>query len=318
MRSNASDDDLDIAATSGSHTVSSPRHVHVRFAPGHCDDSSGTASTTQSLTSASTLESKLDPPPTTSAPRKGMLQDAIFPAWRDDASGADVESPEELEKKDPLGTQMWRLFSRTKAQIPNQERLENLTWRMMSMKLRQQQDLERTKAYAWPLPPQESFHLCGYTVLTTSTIRSVLREQGPIKQPIPTVVTSAPSGIARLRKSVDKQREKPATTADQMNLDDFIFPSSVASPAGLSPSPAADGNSSSVHATAPTIPIRRHSQMNDDQELHPIRASAPQLPPAIQTNNEFGYVPRHVRKTSIDERRVSGVPRRSRAKPAGV
>lgn len=169
MRSNASDDDLDIAATSDTHTVSSPRHVHVRFAPGHCDDSSGTASTIQSLTSASTLESKLDLSPTASAARKGMLQDAIFPTWRDDASGAEVESPEELEKKDPLGTQMWRLFSRTKAQIPNQERLENLTWRMMSMKLRQQQDLERTKAYARHLPPRKSLHLCGYVVLTVFT-----------------------------------------------------------------------------------------------------------------------------------------------------
>lgn len=145
----------------------------------------------------------------------------------------------------------------------------------------------------------------------------MLREQGPVKQPVPTITTIAPSGIAQLRKSVDKQQEKPTTVAEQMNLDDFIFPSSVASPAGLSPSPAADGSSSSAHATAPAIPIRRHSQMND-QELHPIRASAPSVPPAIQNHNEFGYVQRHVRKTSIDERRVSRVPRRSRTKPAGV
>lgn len=120
--------------------------------------------------------------------------------------------------------------------------------------------------------------------------------------------TTAPSGIAQLRSlSQDKQahQDLEAPKAEPMNLDDFIVPSSVASPAGMphSPSASADDQPSSTNATAPAIPIRKQSQLND-QTLHISRASAPSVPPAVTRDNEFGYVQRHVRKTSIDERRV--------------
>lgn len=114
---------------------------------------------------------------------------------------------------------------------------------------------------------------------------------------------SAPSGIAQLRSSVDHQASPTMQSLDSMNLDDFIVPSSVASPAGLSPSAAHEPDSTSTSATAPGIPIRRPSQTNDQDLL--LRASAPSVPPAVQRGSEFGYVQRHVRKTSIDERRVS-------------
>ena len=117
---------------------------------------------------------------------------------------------------------------------------------------------------------------------------------------------SAPSGIAQLRsQSADKQAQHDldaAKAADSMNLDDFIVPSSVASPAGISHSPVATDDLTS--ATAPAIPIRKQTQL-DDGSLHISRASAPSVPPALGRDNEFGYVQRHVRKTSIDERRVS-------------
>lgn len=106
--------------------------------------SSGSSSTIQSLTSASTLDSKLDLSPTEDAARKGVLRDSFFPTWRDDASSADLESPEDLQRKDPLGIQIWKLYSRTKTQLPNQERMDNLSWRMMSMNLkRQEQERKR-------------------------------------------------------------------------------------------------------------------------------------------------------------------------------
>lgn len=123
------------------HSSSSPRHVH--FPPGHFQTSSGSSSAIQSLTSASTIDSKLDLSPTDNVARKGVLRESFFPDWKDDTGGlAEIESPEEMQRKDPLGTQIWRLFSRTKAQLPNSERMENLTWRMMSMNLRRKQ-LER-------------------------------------------------------------------------------------------------------------------------------------------------------------------------------
>ncbi len=116
--------------------------------------------------------------------------------------------------------------------------------------------------------------------------------------------TSAPSGIAKLRQSADYN----AAQHESMNLDDFILTSSMASPAGDDSSPASseDRLSSSANATAPAIPIKndRHSQHLD---LYISRASAPSREPHVRKANEFGYVQRHVRKTSIDERRVKGV-----------
>ena len=91
-----------------------------------------------------------------------------------------------------------------------------------------------------------------------------------------------------------------------MNLDDFIFPSSVGSPAGLSPDPS-HGAEGPFSAAGPGVPIRKANQLHD-HNLSLAHASAPPVPPQINRENEFGYVPRHVRKTSIDERRVSPSP----------
>ncbi|KAK6508050.1 hypothetical protein TWF506_010160 [Arthrobotrys conoides] len=44
-----------------------------------------------------------------------------------------------MQKQDPLATQIWKLYSRTRSNLPNQERMENLTWRMMSMTLKREQ-----------------------------------------------------------------------------------------------------------------------------------------------------------------------------------
>ncbi|KAK6348741.1 hypothetical protein TWF730_009514 [Orbilia blumenaviensis] len=44
-----------------------------------------------------------------------------------------------MQKQDPLATQIWKLYSRTRSSLPNQERMENLTWRMMSMTLKRDQ-----------------------------------------------------------------------------------------------------------------------------------------------------------------------------------
>ena len=66
----------------------------------------------------------------------------MFPDWKDDAGREALDSPEELQKKDPLGTQIWKLYSRTKTRLPNQERMENLTWRMMAMNIKRREQME--------------------------------------------------------------------------------------------------------------------------------------------------------------------------------
>lgn len=137
----------------GFPTSSSPRHV--RLPPSRFETSSGSSSTIQSLTSATTLDSKLDLSPTDNAARKGMLRESFFADWKDGAGGTDLDSPEEMQKKDPLATQVWKLYSKAKTQLPNAERMENLTWRMMSMNLRRK-ELERLGYVS-----QTRYTLCG-------------------------------------------------------------------------------------------------------------------------------------------------------------
>jgi GATA-binding protein, other eukaryote len=69
-----------------------------------------------------------------------LLGDTVFPDWQDGTARDNaVDSPDEMQRKDPLATQIWKLYSRTKSQLPNQERMENLTWRMMAMSLKRQE-----------------------------------------------------------------------------------------------------------------------------------------------------------------------------------
>ncbi|KAL9074168.1 MAG: hypothetical protein Q9157_004482 [Trypethelium eluteriae] len=246
------------------HSSSSPRHV--RKPAGHYDYSSGSSSAIQSLTSASTLESKLDFSSTTdTATRTGVLDESVFPIWKDDTGGLEPESPEAMQKEDPLATQIWRLYSRTRSQLPNRERMENLTWRMMAMQLKKTRNQEPKGSHPQPRPKP----------------------------------STAPSGIAQLRKSAD---QNAGSQPEPMNLDDFIFPSNIASPAGLSPSPAHESLPNPI-TTASAIPIKKQREIRD-QDLQLSRASAPSMPPTDNRGkNEFGYVQKHVRKTSIDERR---------------
>lgn len=111
---------------------------------------------------------------------------------------------------------------------------------------------------------------------------------------------NAPSGIAQLRSSEQAVR----TNDDHMNLDDFIVPSSIGTPAGVSPSSSSIDDYSTT-ATISAIPIKQQQRLQAD-DLSLARASAPSVPPLEQTrgHQEFSYVQRRVRKTSIDERRV--------------
>lgn len=86
------------------------------------------------------VRDKLDISPENKQTRKELLHEAFFADWNDDASSADLGNPDDMQKKDPLGTQIWKLYSKTKTQLPNQERMENLTWRMMAMNLKRKQN----------------------------------------------------------------------------------------------------------------------------------------------------------------------------------
>lgn len=110
------------------------------------DDSSSTSARAQGSNITSPTHDlatdHLDLPAPETVARNEVLRDTMFPDWKDDTSGDAFDSPEEMQKKDPLGTQIWKLYSRTKTRLPNQERMENLTWRMMAMNLRRREQME--------------------------------------------------------------------------------------------------------------------------------------------------------------------------------
>lgn len=196
---------------------------------------------------------------------KDLLRESFFPTWKDDAAGEELDSPDEMQKKDPLATQVWRLYSKTKKQLPNQERMENLTWRMMAMNLRKRK----------------------------------MQEAARLSRPS---LNSTPSGIAQLRKS-SVQKTAPPENPDAMNLDDFIFPESISTPAGICMSPSPElgkkDNEKSSNAVASAIPIK----MRKESSQFAVPQSVPVPHHNPRTTDEFNYVQRHVRKTSIDERR---------------
>jgi GATA-binding protein len=90
-----------------------------------------------------------------------------------------------------------------------------------------------------------------------------------------------------------------------MNLDDYIFSDNISTPAGLDASPSPDltkkelERSSNAVASAIPIKMRKESSQFAIPQSVPVSRHNPKL------NDEFNYVQRHVRKTSIDERRVS-------------
>jgi GATA-binding protein len=105
----------------------------------HQGSSANTATSQSSIIKQNLGASALDKLDTTTADsvvRKELLRESFFPTWKDDTAGEELDSPDEMQKKDPLATQIWRLYSKAKKQLPNQERMENLTWRMMAMSLR--------------------------------------------------------------------------------------------------------------------------------------------------------------------------------------
>ncbi|KAJ5699130.1 Nitrogen regulatory protein nrfA [Penicillium macrosclerotiorum] len=218
--------------------------------------------------------------PTDSTAQEGMLSDSIFPEWKTGAPrGGD--SPEEMQKQDPLAAQIWRLYTRTKANLPNQERMENLTWRMMAMSLKRK---EREQA---------------------RTAHVKLDTTGP-----------APSGIAQLRLEDQATGMNQSSamnldaTPDPMNIDDFIVP--FDSPVEYVSHPAIDRHFTATPTASIPIKVRKDQPMNDA-----AAASFPHPPQDQRKDSEFGYVPRRVRKTSVDERQFfAGLAVPGRKRPA--
>jgi GATA-binding protein, other eukaryote len=92
---------------------------------------------------------------------------------------------------------------------------------------------------------------------------------------------------------------------DPMNLDDFIMPNSIASPADLTP-PVMESSTRTVHRTsAMPIKTKKAPQHSTPSTVTPGSGSVPHPLTRSSRPLEFDYVEKRVRKTSVDERRVS-------------
>lgn len=122
-----------MSAARGGSSGSIHQHVshdlreHLR----HHDSTVPSLTSSSSFSPASALDAKLELSLRDDTVRSSVLRDSYFPKV-----GDEVETPEEMQKKDPLATQVWKLYSKAKTQLPNAERMENLTWRMMAMNMR--------------------------------------------------------------------------------------------------------------------------------------------------------------------------------------
>ncbi|CAJ2503443.1 Uu.00g108370.m01.CDS01 [Anthostomella pinea] len=220
--------------------------------------------------------------------RFDLLQASAHPSLEGVLSGTN-ESIEQMQQSDPLATQIWKFFSKTKQSLPCQERMENLTWRMMHTNMRKQRKQDDDASMA----------------ARQSGNSSSSSSSNAAASPAANANANAPSGIAQLRKTSDQS----LLQADPMNLDDFIFAENVATPAGLTPSPEmikqeGERSNTHTHTTAAAIPIK--SRKTSAQ--HFVPQSVP-VPPHQRNQDEFGYITRHHRKTSIDERRTRNLKR---------
>ena len=121
------------------------------------------------------IRDTLDISPENKQTRKDLLRQSFFSDWKDDASSADLGDPDEMQRRDPLGTQIWKLYSKTRSQLPNQERLENLSWRMMAMNLKRK---EREQARY--VGDQMSASLCTRHALTSAFAEQSNSQPAPL------------------------------------------------------------------------------------------------------------------------------------------
>jgi hypothetical protein len=88
-----------------------------------------------------------------------------------------------------------------------------------------------------------------------------------------------------------------------MNIDDFIFPENAATPAGVaSPEQPSKGLADKPNGLrAGAIPIKSRKEGNSNMF---VPQSVPVAAHPQRGQNEFNYINRHHRKTSIDDRRT--------------
>jgi GATA-binding protein len=77
-----------------------------------------------------------------------LLQSLILNNQPDGSSESGDVDLEHLAREDSPATQVWEMYAKTKAGLPHQQRMENLTWRMMALALKKKEREEKEKEKA--------------------------------------------------------------------------------------------------------------------------------------------------------------------------
>lgn len=67
-----------------------------------------------------------------------LLGPAQFPVYSHGDDGSDGPSSRSQQQDESIATQLFKILAQYKQQTPNQRRMENMTWRLMSLQMRQQ------------------------------------------------------------------------------------------------------------------------------------------------------------------------------------
>ncbi|KAJ4132913.1 Sodium- and chloride-dependent GABA transporter 1 [Fusarium falciforme] len=230
--------------------------------------------------SASFKEHNADMSRTYSVARGGLTGSALFPFLQNGLTESD-QGIYKMQQDDPLATQVWKFFARTKQQLPSQHRMENLTWRMMALSMRKHQQEQQRRVDE-----------------AEARKRKNMEANNRLARPM---MQNSPSGIAQLRKYSENNMAQP----DAMNLDDFIFSDNADTPINFSSPQDSDRfDDRSGNSMASAIPIKSRKELSH----HFVPQSVPAQPHQTNQGNEFNYVNRHLRKTSIDDRRTRKRP----------
>lgn len=129
------------------------------------------------------------------------------------AEFVEADDPETLAREDPLATQVWKMYARNKAALPHAHRMENLTWRMMSLALKKRKD-EEAKA------PDQAVEQSGSFVST--------KEESPLSKGLPSSPqTSTPEGHNTRGRGRDKGQVRvvgfDGTNQDGAEDDEYVI-----------------------------------------------------------------------------------------------
>ncbi|OCH95101.1 hypothetical protein OBBRIDRAFT_810024 [Obba rivulosa] len=170
-----------------------------------------------------------------------------------DLPGADAD-PEKLAREDPLATQVWKMYARTKATLPHAQRMENLTWRMMALALKKKkEDEDRAKSTeqksSETVPNVKSEPAASPAPLLAIPRESIRRgrttDKGKARVQVNEVVPMDWRAMSRSRSRVpmdwrpaSRSRSRPPMSGLLSEQNLIRFPSSTSPSKGLSMSPS--------------------------------------------------------------------------------